>query len=87
MPPLLVIQTLAQNSTATLAVVKVTYSFVYMQLPRNVVFQDYIIRRLQQENDAIAEDERLIKQYKEETERTKAHVEALKTKLVLPRCF
>ncbi|XP_064597137.1 vacuolar protein sorting-associated protein 11 homolog [Liolophura sinensis] len=62
LPPLLVIQTLAHNSTATLSVVK-----------------DYIIRRLQMENDQISEDERLIRQYREDTERTRAQIEELKT--------
>ncbi|CAG2230700.1 PEP5 [Mytilus edulis] len=62
LPPLLVIQTLAHNSTATLSVVK-----------------DYIIRRLQLENDQITEDERLIKQYREDTEKKRAQIEELKT--------
>ncbi|XP_071958560.1 vacuolar protein sorting-associated protein 11 homolog isoform X2 [Antedon mediterranea] len=62
MPPLLVIQTLAHNSTATLSVVK-----------------DYIIRRLQLENDQIHEDERLIQQYQQETEKMKGQIEDLKT--------
>ncbi|XP_041361621.1 vacuolar protein sorting-associated protein 11 homolog [Gigantopelta aegis] len=62
LPPLLVIQTLAHNSTATLSVVK-----------------DYIIRRLQLENDQIAEDERLITQYREDTEKKRAQIEELKT--------
>ncbi|XP_033108411.1 vacuolar protein sorting-associated protein 11 homolog isoform X2 [Anneissia japonica] len=61
MPPLLVIQTLAHNSTATLSVVK-----------------DYIIRRLQQENDQINEDQRLIQQYQQETEKMKGQIEDLK---------
>ncbi|KAK3087703.1 hypothetical protein FSP39_009366 [Pinctada imbricata] len=62
LPPLLVIQTLAHNSTATLSVVK-----------------DYIIRRLQLESDQIAEDERLIKQYREDTEKKRGQIEQLKT--------
>ncbi|XP_069106820.1 vacuolar protein sorting-associated protein 11 homolog isoform X1 [Argopecten irradians] len=62
LPPLLVIQSLAHNSTATLSVVK-----------------DYIIRRLQLENDQIAEDERLIKQYREDTEKKRAQIEEMKT--------
>ncbi|XP_071483682.1 vacuolar protein sorting-associated protein 11 homolog [Diadema antillarum] len=62
LPPLLVIQTLAHNSTATLSVIK-----------------DYIVRRLQQENDQIAEDERLIKQYREETRKMKSQIEEMKT--------
>ncbi|XP_072041834.1 vacuolar protein sorting-associated protein 11 homolog [Amphiura filiformis] len=62
LPPLIVIETLAHNSTATLSVVK-----------------DYIIRRLQQENDQIADDERLIKQYREETEKMRTQIEEMKT--------
>nr|XP_006822187.1 PREDICTED: vacuolar protein sorting-associated protein 11 homolog [Saccoglossus kowalevskii] len=62
LPPLLVIQTLAHNSTATLSVVK-----------------DYIVRRLQLENDQIAEDERLIKQYKDETQKMRSQIEELKS--------
>nr|XP_054754971.1 vacuolar protein sorting-associated protein 11 homolog isoform X1 [Lytechinus pictus] len=62
LPPLLVIQTLAHNSTATLSVIK-----------------DYIVRRLQQENDQIADDERLIKQYREETKKMKSQIEEMKT--------
>ncbi|RUS74031.1 hypothetical protein EGW08_018205 [Elysia chlorotica] len=62
LPPLMVIQILAHNSTATLSVVK-----------------DYIVRRLQMENDQIAEDERLIKQYKEDTEKKRIKIEDLKT--------
>lgn len=41
--------------------------------------QDYIIRRLQMENDQIAEDERLIKQYREDTDKKRAQIEELKT--------
>ncbi|XP_005091075.1 vacuolar protein sorting-associated protein 11 homolog isoform X1 [Aplysia californica] len=62
LPPLMVIQILAHNSTATLSVVK-----------------DYIVRRLQMENDQIAEDERLIKQYREDTEKKRSKIEELKT--------
>lgn len=62
-PPLLVIQTLAHNSTATLAVVK-----------------DYIIRRLVQEDEQIAEDERQIQTYVEGTSKIKEETHALKTK-------
>ena len=43
------------------------------------LFQDYIIRRLQLESDQIAEDERLIKQYREDTEKKRAQIEELKT--------
>lgn len=62
LPPLLVIQTLAHNSTATLAVVK-----------------DYITRRLQAEHDQIEEDERLVRQYREETQKMRGQIEQLKT--------
>ncbi|XP_022091158.1 vacuolar protein sorting-associated protein 11 homolog isoform X2 [Acanthaster planci] len=62
LPPLMVIQTLAHNSSATLSVVK-----------------DYIIRRLQQENDQITEDERLVKQYREETEKMRRQMAEMKT--------
>ena len=41
--------------------------------------QDYIIRRLQLENDQITEDERLIKQYREDTEKKRDQIEELKT--------
>lgn len=61
LPPLLVIQTLAHNSTATLTVIK-----------------DYIVRRLQQENDQITEDERLIEQYRKETKIKRAEIEEMK---------
>ncbi|KAJ8321881.1 hypothetical protein KUTeg_000352 [Tegillarca granosa] len=40
---------------------------------------DYIIRRLQLENDQIVEDERLIKQYREDTEKKRSQIEELKT--------
>ena len=42
--------------------------------------QDYITRRLQQENDQISEDERLIRQYREETEKMRNQIEELKTR-------
>jgi hypothetical protein len=62
LPPLLVIQTLAHNSTATLAVVK-----------------DYVIQRLRQEREQISEDERLVNQYHEETEKMRTQIEQLRT--------
>ncbi|XP_031570001.1 vacuolar protein sorting-associated protein 11 homolog [Actinia tenebrosa] len=61
MSPLLVLQTLAHNSTATLAVVK-----------------EYIIHRLQTEDELIAKDERLIRQYSEETEKMRTQIQELK---------
>lgn len=63
LPPLLVIDALARNSTATLSVVK-----------------EYITRRLQQENQSITEDERRIKQYREDTARMRDEIHELKTK-------
>ncbi|XP_014678705.1 PREDICTED: vacuolar protein sorting-associated protein 11 homolog [Priapulus caudatus] len=62
LPPLMVVETLGQNSTATLAVIK-----------------DYIMKRLKLENDEIAENERLIKQFKEETVKMRGQIEELKT--------
>ncbi|KAH3841675.1 vacuolar protein sorting-associated protein 11 homolog [Dreissena polymorpha] len=43
------------------------------------VIKNYIIRKLQTENDQIAEDERLIKQYQEDTEKKRQQIEELKT--------
>ncbi|KAL4227956.1 Vacuolar protein sorting-associated protein 11 [Mactra antiquata] len=63
LPPLLVIQTLANSPTATLSVIK-----------------NYVIRKLQTENDQISEDERLIKQYQEDTAKKRQQIEDLKTK-------
>ena len=60
--PLLVIDTLAHNSTATLGVVK-----------------DYIVRRLQQENEQIAKDERMVRKYREDTEKMRGQIDELKT--------
>ncbi|XP_062520596.1 vacuolar protein sorting-associated protein 11 homolog [Corticium candelabrum] len=62
LPPLMVIQTLARNSTCTLAVVK-----------------DYVSRCLQRENQQIAEDEQLIKEYRENTEKMRTQLEQMKT--------
>eukprot|EP00004_Rigifila_ramosa_P020754 TRINITY_DN5423_c0_g1_i3.p1 TRINITY_DN5423_c0_g1~~TRINITY_DN5423_c0_g1_i3.p1 ORF type:complete len:536 (-),score=155.32 TRINITY_DN5423_c0_g1_i3:7-1614(-) len=62
LPPLLVVQILAQHEKASLAVVK-----------------DYISRRLQQEQLAIAEDQRQIRQFKEETEKMRAEMQELRT--------
>ncbi|XP_065191110.1 vacuolar protein sorting-associated protein 11 homolog [Sycon ciliatum] len=62
LPPLMVVQTLANNSTATLATVR-----------------DYVVKRLQAENELVSSDERLIRQYREETEKTRAQCEELKT--------
>jgi hypothetical protein len=62
LPPLMVIQTLARNSTCTLAVVK-----------------DYVSRCLQKENEQIAEDERMIKEYRENTDKMRSQIEQMKT--------
>lgn len=42
--------------------------------------KDYIVRRLQQENDQIAEDERLIEQYREETKIKRSEIEEMKSR-------
>lgn len=63
LPPLMVIDALARNSTATLSVVK-----------------DYLIRGLLNEDQAISEDERRIRQYREETARMRAEIAELKSK-------
>ena len=44
--------------------------------------KDYITRRLQQERDQIEEDERLVRQYREDTERMRNQIEQLKTRCV-----
>ena len=41
--------------------------------------QDYIIRRLQAEQDRIEEDNRLIRQYKDDTARMLNEIDQLKT--------
>ena len=41
--------------------------------------QDYITRRLQAEHDQIEEDERLVRQYRDETQKMRSHIEQLKT--------
>ncbi|XP_043936877.1 vacuolar protein sorting-associated protein 11 homolog [Protopterus annectens] len=62
MPPLLVVQTLAHNSTATLSVVK-----------------DYLISKLQQQSNQVDQDERKIRQYREDTNKIRQEIEELKT--------
>ena len=66
LPPLVVIQTLAHKSSATLGVVR-----------------DYVMRRLEKEQETVEENKRLIKQYKEETERMRGEIEHLKTRFEL----
>jgi len=41
--------------------------------------QDYITRRLQTEHDQIEEDERLVRQYRDETQKMRSQIEQLKT--------
>jgi len=41
--------------------------------------QDYITRRLQAEHDQIEEDERLVRQYREETQKMRSEIEQLKS--------
>ncbi|WAR00818.1 VPS11-like protein [Mya arenaria] len=43
------------------------------------VIKNYVIRKLQSETDQITEDERLIKQYQEDTEKKRQQIEELKT--------
>ncbi|XP_066929796.1 vacuolar protein sorting-associated protein 11 homolog [Clytia hemisphaerica] len=43
------------------------------------VVKDYIIRRLQQENEQIAKDERMIRKYREDTEKMRSQIEELQT--------
>ncbi|CAL8268441.1 unnamed protein product [Merluccius merluccius] len=62
MPPLLVVQTLAHNSTATLSVIK-----------------DYLVNKLQRESQQIEDDERKIRQYREETAHLRAEIQDLRT--------
>ncbi|KJE89841.1 hypothetical protein CAOG_01266 [Capsaspora owczarzaki ATCC 30864] len=62
LPPLLVVQILGQNSTATLSIIK-----------------DYVTRRLTSENQYIQEDERLIRQYRDETTKMRDEIDELRT--------
>ena len=62
LPPLLVIEILAQNPDITLGSI-----------------QDYITRRLQNENQLILEDQRRIKAYTEEMEKMRDEIEKLRT--------
>ncbi|EDV22408.1 uncharacterized protein TRIADDRAFT_28801, partial [Trichoplax adhaerens] len=59
--------------------------FVIQALARNStatvsIIKDYMIRRLQKENAQISEDERLAKQYQEETIKMRQEIEELKTR-------
>jgi hypothetical protein len=62
LPPMQVIQILAQSKTATLGLIK-----------------EYITKHLEREQRLIEEDQRLIRQYNEETERNKKEIEELRT--------
>jgi vacuolar protein sorting-associated protein 11 len=62
LPPLLVIEILAQNSAVTLESIR-----------------EYITRRLQQENQLIADDQRQIEQYSTHTEKMRAEITQLRT--------
>ena len=55
-----------------------SYSCSYSTATLGVV-KDYIIRRLQQENEQIAKDERMIRKYREDTEKMRVHIDELKT--------
>lgn len=61
-PPLLVIQILAQKPTTTLSVIK-----------------EYMTKRLMQENQAIQDDLRQIRNYNEETEKMRSEITELRT--------
>ena len=50
------------------------------------MWQDYITRRLEQQSDLIKEDERLIQQYRDDTEKMRSHIEELKTRSVGRDC-
>ncbi|KAG1669413.1 Vacuolar protein sorting-associated protein 11 [Nymphon striatum] len=63
--PLMVIETLSNSNTVTLAAVK-----------------EYMIRHLNEENDQITEDERMIQQYRDETIKIRQQNHDIKT-----RCF
>ncbi|XP_065898178.1 vacuolar protein sorting-associated protein 11 homolog [Dysidea avara] len=62
LPPLMVVQILAEHDVATLADIK-----------------GYISHRLQEENQQIAKDEKMIKQYREETAKMRQQIEDLRT--------
>lgn len=44
--------------------------------------KDYVTKRLKLEQEEIAEDERLIAQYRQETEKMRTQIEQLKSRLV-----
>ncbi|XP_023235262.1 vacuolar protein sorting-associated protein 11 homolog [Centruroides sculpturatus] len=63
LPPIMVVDIMAESKTAML----------------DSVVKDYLIRHLEHENNRIASDKRLIKQYREETEKMRNQIEELKT--------
>jgi hypothetical protein len=52
---------------------------VYQPTTQLAVVKDYIVRRLSQENQLIAEDQRCINNYREETEKMKKEFEELRS--------
>uniref|UniRef100_A0A8C5PSQ7 Vacuolar protein sorting-associated protein 11 homolog n=1 Tax=Leptobrachium leishanense TaxID=445787 RepID=A0A8C5PSQ7_9ANUR len=62
MPPLLVVQTLAHNSTATLSVIR-----------------EYLISKMQKLSQKTEEDERTVRQYREDTARIRREIQELRT--------
>ncbi|KAG8434609.1 hypothetical protein GDO86_012832 [Hymenochirus boettgeri] len=62
MPPLLVVQTLAHNSTATLSVIR-----------------EYLISKMQKLSQQTDEDERTVRQYREDTARIRREIHELRT--------
>ena len=63
LPPLVVVQTLAQRSSATLGVVR-----------------NYVMQRIAREEEVLRENERLVMQYRQETERMRKEIDLLKTR-------
>lgn len=69
LPPLLVIQILSSGADGS------TSNNTSLSL-----IKDYITRRLQQENQFIAEDNRQIRNFKEETKKMRNEIQELKTR-------
>ena len=60
---------------------QITDIFLFQPLaPSPHPMKEYITNRLQKESDQVTEDARLIKQYKDETEKMKQQIEQLKTR-------
>ena len=94
LPPLPIIQILSQKVRRSLEptthrmVVRETHRApplfvvvvsVYQPTTQLAVVKDYIVRRLSQENQLIAEDQRCINNYREETEKMKKEFEELRS--------